>query len=196
MLIPWRAAAPRSAPNKDSGIRTLITPSPLTSGTFSPMSLSDLFSKPFSALLKTLPQLRWRLLTSERSPNSLQLLFERQFASRHLFLSLLLSRSFGRNFRGGVTACPNNPQGLQRNIRTPAYDTLSPNGPPQNPHRPATNGFLERIALSFTVAVHIRESTSSTGDSWSPNRRSKLAEIGFHGGRFRKRCEFACNRLI
>lgn len=72
---------------------------------------------------------------------------------RHLLFLFFFSVGFGLNFRGGVSACPKRPQGVQRKMRTPAFETLKLSRPAQNPHNPLPIGLLKRLALSFTSAL-------------------------------------------
>ena len=111
---------------------------------------SDLPTKPFGAILEPFLKLWGRPLASECGADSFQLLFQSQSATCHLFRLRVLSRTLGLNPCGGVTACPNSPQGSQRKIRTPTLETLSLIGRPQNPHRPLSFAILERLGLSFS----------------------------------------------
>jgi hypothetical protein len=113
----------------------------------------DLLSEPIGAFAQSIPQLGRRALALQSSLHSLQLLFECEFATCHLFLFLLFSRGSTRNFLGGVSVWPESEQRSQRKIRAPAFDTLRLRQAPQNPQQTVVIAFLKAFSISFTFHI-------------------------------------------
>jgi hypothetical protein len=112
--------------------------------------LPNLLYEPLGPFPQAFSELGRSPFTSNSRSNPLQLFFQSQLATCHSFLFLLFSRGLGRNSRGGVTACPNSPQGSQRKMRIPEFETLKAKGCPQKVHWPVVIGFFKRLCLLFT----------------------------------------------